>query len=243
MPYRRRRRRTSSTPPPSAPMRSTRRRKTARLREACVAYSNSQDALDGGALNWRKGTSFRLPHRRRHEVEAGRSRRAAAYADRIHIVRLNETRGGQSAGHGQSGARAAHIDEDQQLADDATVRQKLNELRARILKGEDFAGLAHTSRRIRAQLLDGGDLGWAGPAVSVPEFERSWGNQGKRDQRALPRLNTAGTSCRSWANASSTTRTSEAQHAAEEIRASKADEETELWMRRLRDEAYVELRV
>jgi len=33
------------------------------------------------------------------------------------------------------------------------------------------------------------------------------------------------------------------RHAAEEIRASKADEETELWMRRLRDEAYVELRV
>jgi peptidyl-prolyl cis-trans isomerase SurA len=33
------------------------------------------------------------------------------------------------------------------------------------------------------------------------------------------------------------------RHAAEEIRASKADEETELWLRRLRDEAYVELRV
>ena len=33
------------------------------------------------------------------------------------------------------------------------------------------------------------------------------------------------------------------RHAVEEIRASKADEETELWLRRLRDEAYVELRV
>jgi peptidyl-prolyl cis-trans isomerase SurA len=31
--------------------------------------------------------------------------------------------------------------------------------------------------------------------------------------------------------------------AAEAIRASRADEETELWMRRLRDDAYVELKL
>ena len=33
------------------------------------------------------------------------------------------------------------------------------------------------------------------------------------------------------------------KHAADEIRASKADEETELWLRRLRDEAYVETKI
>ncbi len=33
------------------------------------------------------------------------------------------------------------------------------------------------------------------------------------------------------------------EHAAQEIRASKADEQTELWQQRLRDEAYVEYKM
>ena len=33
------------------------------------------------------------------------------------------------------------------------------------------------------------------------------------------------------------------KHAVDEIRASKADEETELWLRRMRDEAFVEYRI
>ena len=62
-----------------------------------------------------------------------------------------------------------------------------NTLRERILKGEDFAGLAKTLPRIRARPADGGDLGWAGPGTFVPEFEQAVaGAEGRRDQRALP---------------------------------------------------------
>src|SRR5438552_18630992 len=60
-----------------------------------------------------------------------------------------------------------------ELADDATVRQKLTALRERILKGEDFAGLAQTTSEDPGSAAEGGDLGWAGPGTFAPEFEQA----------------------------------------------------------------------
>ncbi len=60
-----------------------------------------------------------------------------------------------------------------ELADDATVRQKLEQLRERILKGEDFAGLASISSEDPGSAAQGGDLGWAGPGSFVPEFDEA----------------------------------------------------------------------
>ena len=59
-----------------------------------------------------------------------------------------------------------------ELQDDATVKQKLNDIRERILKGEDFAGLAQISSEDPGSAAEGGDLGWTGPGTFVPEFEQ-----------------------------------------------------------------------
>src|SRR6202007_708375 len=91
-----------------------------------------------------------------------------------HIVKLNEVRGAGADKAVEDQINVRHIlMKTNELADDATVRGKLLALRERILKGEDFAGLAQTSSEDPGSAAEGGDLGWAGPGTFTPEFEKA----------------------------------------------------------------------
>src|SRR5499427_7827266 len=112
-----------------------------------VANSNSQTALEGGSLGWRKGSE--LPTFLSEVVaklQPGKVSEPLRTPTGYHIVRLNETRGAS----GQSVVEQIHarhiLMKPNELQDDATVRQKLSALRDRIVNhGEDFAGLAKVS--------------------------------------------------------------------------------------------------
>jgi peptidyl-prolyl cis-trans isomerase SurA len=210
-----------------------------------VAFSNSQDALDGGALNWRKGTE--LPTFLTDVVtklKPGEVAQPLRTPTGFHIVKLNEMRGGNQ----QMMVNQIHVRhilmKPNELADDATVRQKLTDLRARALKGEDFAGLAKTTSEDPGSAADGGDLGWTGPGSFVPEFEQTVAGL-KEKEISEPFKTPFGWHIVQLLGKREFDNTDELKrkHAVDEIRASKADEETELWLRRMRDEAYVEYRI
>jgi peptidyl-prolyl cis-trans isomerase SurA len=211
-----------------------------------LAYSNSQTALEGGALGWRKGSE--LPTFLSEVVarlEPGKVSEPLRTPTGYHIVRLNEVRGAT----GQSVVEQIHarhiLMKPNELQDDATVKQKLTAIRERIVdKGEDFAGLAKTTSEDPGSAADGGDLGWTNPGTFVPEFEDQLAklkdgemSQPFRSQFGWHIVQVLGR--RQFDNTDELKR----RHAAEAIRASHADEETELWMRRLRDEAYVEYKL
>ncbi len=138
-----------------------------------VAYSNSQTALDGGALGWRKGGE--LPTFLTDviaKLKPGEVSEPLRTPTGYHIIRLNEVRGAaQNAVEDQIHVRHILM-KTNELADDATVRTKLLALRERILKGEDFAGVAQTSSQDPGSAAEGGDLGWGGPGTFAPEFEQ-----------------------------------------------------------------------
>ena len=208
-----------------------------------LAYSNSQTALEGGALGWRKGSE--LPTFLTEVVaklQPGKVSEPLRTPTGYHIVRLNETRGASGPSVVEQ-THARHIlMKPNELQDDATVRQKLQAIRTRIVdKGEDFAGLATTASEDGTTASDGGDLGWFNPGTYSPEFEQQM--TGLKDgevsepfhsQYGWQIVQVLGR--RQYDNTDELKR----RRAAEAIRASHADEETELWMRRLRDEAYVE---
>ena len=207
-----------------------------------VAYSNSQTAFDGGALGWRKGSE--LPTFLTDVVaklKPGEVSEPLRTPTGYHIIRLNEVRGGsQKAEEDQVHVRHILM-KTNELADDATVKQKLNQLRDRILKGDDFAGLAQTTSEDPGSAVDGGDLGWSGPGTFAPEFEQAISSL-KDDEISEPFKAQYG-----WHIAQvlgrrrvDNTQDMKRRQAMEAIRAGKADEETELWLRRMRDEAYVE---
>jgi peptidyl-prolyl cis-trans isomerase SurA len=209
-----------------------------------VAYSNSQTALDGGSLGWRKETE--LPTFLADVIEKlkpGQVGEPLRTPTGFHIVRLNDIRGSDAKSI-ESQVHARHIlMKTTELADDATVKLKLNNLRDRIVRGEDFAGLAQTNSEDPGSAAQGGDLGWNGPGAFAPEFERQLGLL--KDGEISEPFHTAFgwhivqmLGHREFDNSDEVKR----RRAMEAIRNSKADEETELWLRRLRDEEYVEFK-
>ena len=209
-----------------------------------IANSNSQTALDGGELGWRKGTE--LPTVLADTVlalkpgEIGAPIRAATG---FHIVRLNDMRNVQKHDVVEQ-VHARHIlMRTNELQDDATVKQKLDNIRKRIIGGEDFAAVAQVSSQDVGSAADGGDLDWATADSYAPEFAKTVDGL-KVDEISEPFHTQFG-----WhivqllgRRKYDDTKDLQRKEAADQIRASKVDEETELWLRRLRDDAYVDLK-
>ncbi|HXR92083.1 MAG TPA: peptidylprolyl isomerase, partial [Steroidobacteraceae bacterium] len=207
-----------------------------------VANSNSQTALEGGALGWRKGSE--LPTFLADlivKLKPGEVSEPLRTPTGYHIIKLNDVRNEQPKAL-EDEVHVRHIlMKTNEIQDDATVKQKLNALRDRILKGEDFAGLAQVNSQDAPSQSQGGDLGWSDPRGYVPEFQAAIANL-KDNEISEPFHTQFGWHIVQMLGRRRIDNTNEVRRrdAAEAIRASKAEEETELWLRRLRDEAYVE---
>ena len=213
--------------------------------QLAVAYSNSQTALEGGSLGWRKGSE--LPTFLGEAIagmKAGDVSKPIRTPSGFHLAKLNDMRGNTQVIVNQVHARHILI-KPNELQDDATVQQKLVSIRDRIVnKGENFAAVASVVSEDPGSAAEGGDLGWAGPGTYVPEFEKTLA-QLQPDEISQPFRTQFG-----WhiiqllgRRQFDTTDDVRRQHAFAALRESKADEETELWLRRLRDEAYVEYKL
>jgi peptidyl-prolyl cis-trans isomerase SurA len=208
-----------------------------------VSYSNSQTALDGGALGWRKGSE--LPTFLSElivKLKPGEVSEPLRTPSGYHIVRLNQMRGGGAEASVEDQVHVRHILlKTNELQDDATVRGKLSTLRERVLHGEDFAALASVVSQDPGSAAEGGDLGWTGPGTYAPEFEQTIAGL-KDNEISEPFKTQFGWHIAQLLGRRRFDNTDEVKRrqAMDAIRASKADEETELWLRRMRDEAYVD---
>ena len=212
--------------------------------QLAIANSNSQTALEGGALGWRRGPE--IPTVLADIVvrlKAGETSEPLRTPTGYHIVRLNEMRG--EAGQGvveQTHARHILL-KPTEVQDDATVEQRLRDVRARILKGEDFAVIAKTLSEDPGSAIEGGDLGWSTPGSFVPEFDKTLAGL-KENEISQPFRTQFGWHIVQLLGKRQFDNTEELQRqrAFMQLRESKADEEIELWLRRLRDEAYVDVK-
>jgi peptidyl-prolyl cis-trans isomerase SurA len=162
----------------------------------------------------------------------------------FHIVRLDGTRGGDSGPVIVEQIHARHIlMRPNEVQDDATTRQRLEAIRTRILAGEDFGALASVTSEDPGSASRGGDLGWNAPGTFDPEFEKALGAL-KDDEISEPFRTQFGWHIVQRLGRRTHDQSDEVrrQKVLTALRESKVDEETELWLRRLRDEAYVEIR-
>ena len=213
--------------------------------EMAVRHSDSQAALEGGALGWLKGSELpTLFFDIMDTLEAGEVSPPVRNVSGFHIVKINELRSAnQHSEIEQTSVRHILIIPNE-IIDDATARQRLEEAGERIEAGEDFAELAKLMSDDPGSVNEGGDMGWTNPGTFVPEFEEVANNAEInvvsapfRSQFGWHILEVLGR--RTYDNTEDIKQNS----CVNRIRNSKLSNETELWVRRLRDEAYVEIRI
>ncbi len=212
--------------------------------QLALTYSQAQSALDRGKLGWRN--SAQLPQfiaDRIATMEPGQVSQPMRTPTGFHIIRLDGERGGDGPMMVEQVQSRHILLRPTEVQDDATTRQRLADLRERILAGEDFAALASVTSEDPASATAGGDLGWTSPGTFVPEFEEVLAGleEGEisepfRTQYGWHIVQLTG---KRYHDQSEEVRK---QRVFAALRESKADEETELWLRQLRDEAYVEYR-
>lgn len=213
--------------------------------QLAVANSQAQSALERGAIGWRKGSE--LPSFMADVVttlEPGQVSQPVRTPSGFHIIRLNAKRSDTEPLIVEQ-LHARHIlVKTNELQDDETVRGRLQTLRDQIVAGkEDFAAIAKAVSEDPGSATEGGDLGWTSPGAFVPDFEAVLAalsdneiSQPFHTQYGWHVAQLLGRRSQDMSN------DERRRKAYEQIRASKADEETELWLRRLRDEAYVDYR-
>ncbi|MGH8197032.1 MAG: peptidylprolyl isomerase [Steroidobacteraceae bacterium] len=213
--------------------------------QLALAYSQAQSALERGKIGWRQMSQ--LPQFIGELVDGmspGDVSAPVRTPTGFHLTRLDSTRGGDSGPVMIEQIHARHIlMRPNEVQDDATTRQRLAALRDRILAGEDFAALASVTSEDPGSASRGGDLGWNSPGTFDPEFENALAALGQ-DEISEPFRSQFGWHIVQLQGRRTHDQSDELrrQRVLTALRESKVDEETELWLRRLRDEAYVEIR-
>ncbi|HEX3098974.1 MAG TPA: peptidylprolyl isomerase [Usitatibacter sp.] len=218
-------------------------RRGANFAQIAAQFSDAPDALQGGNLGWR--AAGRLPSLFLEVLERmkpGDVSDILKSPNGFHIVKLVEKRGAApAAGVEQTHARHILLRAREGLSE-SEARDRLARLRERILAGADFGEMAKQNSE-DSSAAKGGDLGWVAPGDTVPEFERVM-NTLKPGEVSEPFQTPFG-----WHLVQVIERRSEALSeerkkaaAKQAIRARKADEAYQDWLRQQRDRAFVENR-
>ena len=213
--------------------------------QLALAYSKAQSALERGKLGWRRlGQLPQFIADLVAKLQPGQVSDPVRAPTGFHLVRLDGTRGGDSGPVMVEQIHARHIlMRPNEVQDDATTRQRLAALRDRILAGEDFGALASVTSEDPGSATRGGDLGWAVPGTYDPQFEEVLASLAE-NEISEPFRTQFGWHIVQMLGKRTHDQSDELrrQRVLTALRESKVDEETELWLRRMRDEAYVEIR-
>ncbi len=160
----------------------------------------------------------------------------------IHLIKLYERRGGGEQLIEQHFARHILI-KPNEIRDEETTISQLNELRDRVAGGEDFALLAKEFSEDLGSALNGGELGWSTPGMFVPAFEQTM-NSIELEEISAPFLSQFG-----WHILQVTERRNQdfsdkimRNNAENLLRQRKYEEELQVWLQEIRDEAFVEIK-
>ncbi|MBI5461780.1 MAG: peptidylprolyl isomerase [Gammaproteobacteria bacterium] len=208
-----------------------------------VSVSAGQTALQGGDLGWRKaGQLPTVMAEIINGMHAGEIADPVRAAGGFHIVKLIEMRGEGRQVVTQTHVRHILLTADE-LLPESEVPSRLEQLRERLVGGEDFAALARSHSKDKVSASKGGDLGWVNPGDLVPQFEDAMKTL-KVNEISQPVETRFGWHIIQVLERREHDSTVELKRnqARDLIRKRKTDEELALWLRRLRDEAYVEYR-
>ena len=211
--------------------------------QTAMNVSDDANALKGGDLGWRtKGEIPTLFVDQIDKLQQGDVAEPIRSPSGFHIIKMLELKGSMD-NHMITKTKVRHIlVKTNELVDDAEAKKRLLALKQRIADGDDFAALARAHSDDKGSALKGGSLDWVGPGDLVKPFEEAMAKLGV-NEISEPVQTQFGWHIIQVLGRENKDNSSEFKKnmVRDAIRKRKIEEETELWLRRLRDEAFVEI--
>lgn len=212
--------------------------------QLAVGNSDGQQALQGGDLDWRQSTDLpSLFSVTAAKLSVGQVSAVLEAASGFHIIKLADRRGGEKVAT-VSETRVRHIlITPNAVRDDDQARVQARDLYERMLKGEKIEDLAPKFSDDPGSKNSGGDLGFQAAGTFAPDFQIRL-DQLKQGEISPPFKTQFGWHVAQLIERRTRDVTDETRRARAKnlIGQRKAAEEYDVWLRRLRAEAYVEYR-
>jgi len=207
-----------------------------------LVSATGEYTFNGGDLGWRKrGSLPSLFSGIAPQLEIGQTAEPIQSPSGFHLIKLVEKRGGQTI---IPQVHTRHI-----LIKSSAIRSSeetkalAQQLRERALSGEDFSELAKEYSEDIGSAQEGGDLDWVSPGQMVPEFEKMM-NATATGDISIPFTSQFG-----WhilkvedRRQEDVTKTVLRNMAANQLHQRKYQDELQLWLQKIRDEAFVDIK-
>lgn len=224
--------------------------KGASFADLAKANSDGQKASKGGDLGWLSGgympTLFSdvVPR-----LEPGEISPVFRGPSGFHLIQLEGTRSADKEdSDGPVMVKEVKAEqiliEPNEIRSDEAAHDKIKQLRERLVAGDDFAELARTDSDDTKTATQGGDLGWVDPRRFPPDFARQL-QQLKPGDLSEPFKTDNGWHLVKVLERRERDKSEEQRRfrARQAIGQEKLEEESAIWIRHLRDEAYVDVRM
>ncbi len=210
-----------------------------------IEVSKDQNALNGGDMGWRKQSQ--LPSIFSDLVEQmyiGEVKGPIKSGRGFHLIKLLEKRGAKAEGMvAQTEVRHVLI-KPNEIRSERESFELAESLRQEIIEGRDFGEVAKLYSDDPGSALSGGDLGWTQAGVFVPEFDATMQssevNVISEVFQSVHGFHFLEVTGRRLEDFSERFRMGQAENY---LRSQRFDEELENWIREIRDEAFVEIKI
>ncbi|WP_341521521.1 peptidylprolyl isomerase [Pseudomonas sp. G.S.17] len=214
--------------------------------QMAIANSASESALEGGDMGWRKAAQLPPPFGDMlGTMPIGDVTPPARTPGGFIILKLLEKRGGEGQAQMRDEVHVRHIlIKPSEIRSEEETKRLAQKIYDRIQNGDDFGELAKSFSEDPGSALNGGDLNWVDPNSLVPEFRQVM-NDTPQGTLSKPFKTAYGWHVLEVLGRRATDSTNQArdQQALTVLRNRKYDEELQTWLRQIRDEAYVEIKL
>ena len=212
--------------------------------QTAIANSSASTALEGGDLGWRRaGALPTLFADAVLDMEVDEVVGPIVTGSNIHIIKLLDQRGAGTERLAQT--NVSHIlVRPSEILSSAQAEEQISALHERIQAGEDFAELAKEFSEDPASARNGGALGWSTPDQFVPEFTEAM-TQTEVGEMSAPFESQFGWHILLVEDRREQDMSDEARRnmAMDLLFRRRFEEERQEWLKEIRDEAFVELRL
>lgn len=209
--------------------------------QLAIARSASETALEGGEMGWRKAGQLPPPFDTMlTSLSVGDVTEPMRTPGGFILLKVLDKRGGDSQVRDEVNVRHILI-KPSEIRSEAETKRLIERLHQRIQAGEDFSELAKSFSEDPGSALNGGVLNWIDPNALVPEFREVMNNT-PAGELSKPFQSPFGWHVLEVMGRRATDSSAQyrEQQALTLLRNRKYDEELQIWLRQIRDEAYVE---